>query len=100
LYCLSYINPCAVSVFKSVTSCPADLAAGVSAVTASRSYRGLLARYPSEMAKEGERSAADKGKGKVNDVRELNGEKKGVKEEKPTANGKKDEERKEGRQGP
>ncbi|KAL2221836.1 26S proteasome regulatory subunit Rpn-1 [Thermoascus aurantiacus ATCC 26904] len=47
------------------------------------------------MAKEGERSAADKGKGKVNDVRELNGEKKGVKEEKPTANGKKDEERKE-----
>ncbi|KAL2006185.1 hypothetical protein VTN00DRAFT_9839 [Thermoascus crustaceus] len=48
------------------------------------------------MAKEGERSgAADKGKGKVNDVRELNGDKKGVKEEKPTANGKKEEERKE-----
>ncbi|KAL2000043.1 hypothetical protein VTN02DRAFT_3625 [Thermoascus thermophilus] len=48
------------------------------------------------MAKEGERSgAADKGKGKVNDVRELSGDKKGVKEEKPTANGKKEEERKE-----
>lgn len=49
------------------------------------------------MAKEGERSAAaDKGKEKVNDVRELNGSNKPQKEEKTQVNGKKDEE-KEGR---
>lgn len=44
------------------------------------------------MAKEGERStAADKGKDKVNDVRELNGSKKTQNEDKKGANGKKDE---------
>jgi hypothetical protein len=43
------------------------------------------------MAKEGERpTAADKGKGKVDDVRELNGQKKDVKDEKAAADGKKD----------
>ena len=44
------------------------------------------------MAKEDERpSAADKGKGKAEDTRELNGDKKDSKEKKPLANGKKDE---------
>lgn len=43
------------------------------------------------MAKEGERpTAADKGKGKVDDIRELNGQKKDVKDEKTAASGKKD----------
>jgi hypothetical protein len=49
------------------------------------------------MAKDEQTGAADKGKGKVDDVRELNGEKKGTKDGKPLANGKKDEEPKEGR---
>lgn len=52
------------------------------------------------MAKEGERSApADKGKGKVDDVKELSGGKNAQKDEKPTqADGtKKDEEPQEGR---
>ncbi|KAL2864672.1 proteasome regulatory particle base subunit RPN1 [Aspergillus lucknowensis] len=45
--------------------------------------------YPSEMAKEGERSApADKGKGKVDDVKDLAGGKKDKPEEKTQANGK------------
>ena len=45
------------------------------------------------MAKEDERStAADKGKDKVDDARELNGSKKPQKEDKPQVNGKKDEE--------
>lgn len=50
------------------------------------------------MANEGERStSADKGKGKVEDVRELNG-KKAQKDEKATADGKKkDEEPQEGK---
>lgn len=54
-------------------------------------------QIPSEMANESERStAADKGKGKVEDVRELNG-KKPQKDEKTTADGKKkDEEPQEG----
>lgn len=54
-------------------------------------------QIPSEMANEGERStAADKGKGKVDDVRELNG-KKSQKDEKTSAEGKKkDEEPQEG----
>lgn len=44
------------------------------------------------MANEGERSnAADKGKGKIDDIRELNG-KKSQKDEKPSAEGKKKEE--------
>jgi 26S proteasome regulatory subunit N1 len=44
------------------------------------------------MANEGERStAADKGKGKVEDIRELNG-KKPQNEEKPTEDGKKKDE--------
>ncbi|KAL5362378.1 hypothetical protein BJX96DRAFT_166620 [Aspergillus floccosus] len=54
--------------------------------------------YPSEMAKDGERSApADKGKGKVDDVKELTGGKNAQNDEKPTqADGKKkDEEQKE-----
>lgn len=43
------------------------------------------------MAKETERpTAADKGKGKVDDVRELNGERKSTKDEKNAVNGKKD----------
>ncbi|KAL1967911.1 hypothetical protein VTN77DRAFT_2328 [Rasamsonia byssochlamydoides] len=43
------------------------------------------------MAKEGERpTAADKGKGKVDDVRELNGQKKDLKDEKNATHGKKD----------
>ena len=54
------------------------------------------------MAKETERpTAADKGKGKVDDVRELNGERKSTKDEKNIVNGKKDgkkEEPKEGKQ--
>lgn len=51
------------------------------------------------MAKEGERSAAaDKGKGKAEDVKELPGGKKVQKDEKQQANGKKkDEEPKEGK---
>ena len=48
------------------------------------------------MAKDERAGAADKGKGKVDDVRELNGEKKGVKDDKKIANGKKEEETKEG----
>lgn len=48
------------------------------------------------MAKDERAGAADKGKGKVDDVRELNGEKKGAKDVKKTANGKKEEETKEG----
>jgi 26S proteasome regulatory subunit N1 len=45
------------------------------------------------MAKEGERSApADKGKGKVDDVKDLPGAKKTQNDEKPQANGKKKEE--------
>ncbi|KAI9045218.1 26S proteasome regulatory complex [Aspergillus affinis] len=53
----------------------------------------LLARYPSEMAKEGERSApVDKGKGKVDDVKDLAGGKKPQDEEKPQADGKKKDE--------
>lgn len=49
------------------------------------------------MAKEDERpTAAEKGKGKADDSRELNGDKKDAKEKKPTANGKKDEEPQEG----
>lgn len=50
------------------------------------------------MAKEGERSApADKGKGKVDDVKDLAGGKKPQNEEKPQADGKKkDEEPQEG----
>lgn len=44
------------------------------------------------MAKEDERQgAANKGKGKVEDARELNGGAKNVKDEKTKANGKKDE---------
>lgn len=52
------------------------------------------------MAKEGERpTAADKGKGKVDDARELNGQKKDIKDEKTRGkkDGKKDEEPKEGK---
>lgn len=50
------------------------------------------------MAKEDERQgAANKGKGKVEDVRELNGDAKNVKDQKTKANGKKDEEPKEGK---
>lgn len=54
------------------------------------------------MAKEGERStAADKGKGKVDDVRDLPGGKKPLKEDKTQVNGKKkDEELKEGKLAP
>lgn len=49
------------------------------------------------MAKEGERSApADKGKGKVEDVKDLPGGKNDQKEEKSAADGKKKEEPKEG----
>ncbi|KAK2766933.1 proteasome regulatory particle base subunit [Arachnomyces sp. PD_36] len=45
------------------------------------------------MAKEDERpTAAEKGKGKADDSRELNGDKKDTKDKKPAANGKKDEE--------
>lgn len=51
------------------------------------------------MAKDERPSAADKGKGKVDDVRELNGEKKDVKDGKPLTNGKKEEEPKEGMEG-
>jgi hypothetical protein len=52
------------------------------------------------MAKEDERpSAADKGKGKAEDSRELNGDKKDSKEKKPLANGKKDEVPQEGMDG-
>jgi 26S proteasome regulatory subunit N1 len=44
------------------------------------------------MAKDGERSAAaDKGKGKVDDVRELNGQKKDAKDDKSSKVGKKDD---------
>lgn len=40
------------------------------------------------MAKDGQRSAAsDKGKGKVEDVRDLNGQKKDTKDEKASKNG-------------
>lgn len=50
------------------------------------------------MAKEDERQgAANKGKGKVEDARELNGGAKNVKDEKTKANGKKDEGPKEGK---
>lgn len=52
------------------------------------------------MAKEGERpTAADKGKGKVDDARELNGQKKDIKDEKTRGkkDGKKDEEPQEGK---
>jgi 26S proteasome regulatory subunit N1 len=50
------------------------------------------------MAKESERpTAGDKGKGKVADSRELNGEKKHARNEKTVLNGKKDEEPREGR---
>lgn len=51
------------------------------------------------MAKEGDRSApADKGKGKVDDVKDLPGGNKPQKDDKPAENGKKkDEEPKEGR---
>lgn len=44
------------------------------------------------MAKDERASAADKGKGKADDVRELNGEKKDSKDGKPALNGKKEEE--------
>ncbi|KAL1955154.1 hypothetical protein VTO42DRAFT_8969 [Malbranchea cinnamomea] len=47
------------------------------------------------MAKDERAGAVDKGKGKVDDVRELNGERKGVKDGKQAPNGKKEEERKE-----
>jgi 26S proteasome regulatory subunit N1 len=55
------------------------------------------------MAKEGERpTAADKGKGKVDDARELKGQKRDVKDEKNATqgkkDGKKDEEPQEGKQ--
>ncbi|EEH10113.1 26S proteasome regulatory subunit [Histoplasma capsulatum G186AR] len=43
------------------------------------------------MAKDQRPNAADKGKGKVDDIRELNGEKKDAKDGKPLANGKKEE---------
>ena len=51
------------------------------------------------MAQDGERSApADKGKGKVDDIKELSGGKKTAADEKPQADGKqKDDESKEGR---
>jgi len=48
------------------------------------------------MAKDERPNAAEKGKGKVDDVRELNGDRKENKEGKPLINGKKDEELKEG----
>src|SRR5450755_2949905 len=53
------------------------------------------------MAKDDKPSASDKGKGKDDDIRELNGEKdedksKSEKDDKPTVNGKKDEEPKDG----
>lgn len=48
------------------------------------------------MAKDQRPNAADKGKGKVDDIRELNGEKKDAKDGKPLANGKKEEGPKEG----
>ncbi len=48
------------------------------------------------MAKDERPNAAEKGKGKVDDVRELNGDKKESKEGKPLVNGKKDDEPKEG----
>lgn len=44
------------------------------------------------MAKDGQRSAAaDKGKGKVDDVRELNGQKTGAKDDKNSKTGKKED---------
>jgi 26S proteasome regulatory subunit N1 len=52
------------------------------------------------MAKETERpTAADKGKGKVDDVRELNGERKSNKDEKNAVNGKKDGKKEEPKEG-
>jgi 26S proteasome regulatory subunit N1 len=48
------------------------------------------------MAKDERSNAAEKGKGKADDVRELNGDKKETKESKPPVNGKKDEEQKNG----
>lgn len=48
------------------------------------------------MAKDERPISAEKGKGKVDDARELNGDKKGSREGKPLVNGKKDEEPKEG----
>lgn len=49
------------------------------------------------MAKDDRPTAAEKGKGKADDVRELNGDKNENKDGKPVANGKNDEEQKEGR---
>jgi 26S proteasome regulatory subunit N1 len=48
------------------------------------------------MAKDERSNAAEKGKGKADDVRELNGDKKETKESKPLVNGRKDEEPKNG----
>jgi 26S proteasome regulatory subunit N1 len=53
------------------------------------------------MAKDDKPNASDKGKGKVDDIRELNGEKsddksKSENDDKPMVNGKKDEEPKDG----
>lgn len=50
------------------------------------------------MAQEDQAGASDKGKGKVDDVRDLQEDKKDVKDTKLTLNGKKDEEPKEGMQ--
>ncbi len=57
------------------------------------------------MAKDDKPSASDKGKGKVDDIRELNGEKgedksKSEQDDKPTINGKKDAEPKDGTRRP
>lgn len=48
------------------------------------------------MTKDERTDAADKGKDKADDVREVNGEKKDDKDGKPATDGKKDEEQKEG----
>ena len=48
------------------------------------------------MTKDERTNAAEKGKEKADDVREVNGERKDGKDAKPAADGKKDEEQKEG----